>query len=121
MRIYVRPDDRRARLLCRMERNGRRVQSSLPITTLRIVRTTSCLQICEQGSRGRLIAWTNLRFPSYESKWLRLFSTESGLINALELVLFHCMFLALKVQDRANPVHHLEDTILHDETIVFSA
>ena len=76
MRIYVRPDDRRARLLCKMDRGGHRLQTSYPVTQLRIVREHSCLQICKEDRRGRLILWTNLRFPSYERMLLDLVSFD---------------------------------------------
>ncbi|MCJ1282504.1 hypothetical protein MMC26_001827 [Xylographa opegraphella] len=104
IRFYVRSHDRRARLLCRMDRGGQRIQSSHPITQLRIVRELSCIQICREDRRGRLVLWTNLRFPSYE-----------------RLVLFYCTFLALKSQDEANPIRELQDHILYDEREVFSA
>ena len=73
VRIYLRLDDRRGRILCKTVRSGRRMQSSYPITSLRILRADSCLQICRPESRRRLVLWTNLRFTSYE-RTLNLFS-----------------------------------------------
>ena len=68
-----------------MDRGGQRLQSSYPITQLRIVRDQSCLQICREDRRGRLFVWTNLRFPSYE-RMLRFlvvsdFMSSNHLVN----------------------------------------
>ena len=104
IRFYLREDDRRARLLCRTERDGRRYQASLPCTMLRISRKDSCLQLCQVDERKRWVLWTNLRFPSYE-----------------RMVLFFCAFLALKAQDEAHPIEKMEDYLLQDEIPYFSA
>lgn len=103
-RLYVRSHDRRARIWCRMERNGKRTQCAMPVTALCIVRKDSCLQLCKRDSRKRLHLWANLRFTSYE-----------------RLVLFHCAFLALKAQDESHPVKELDNHILSGESHVFSA
>ena len=104
MRFYLRSEDRRARLLCKTERGGRRYQASLPCTMLRVTREDSCLQLCQVDERKRWMLWTSLRFPSYE-----------------RMVLFHCGFLALKAQDEAHPIKELQDHVLEGEVPLFSA
>ena len=66
VRLYSRDEDRKARVLCREDRGGRRRTSCQAVTNLRISRLDSCLQLCIPDGRRRLILWSNLRFTSYE-------------------------------------------------------
>jgi hypothetical protein len=71
MRFYLRPSNRHARLHCKMTTRSGRLESCLPVTSLRILRAeVSCLQICQSSSRSRIEVqlWTMLRFLNYE-RW----------------------------------------------------
>ena len=102
--FFIRPEDRRARLLiAHVDRSVRR-EASYPLTGLRIDRVhTSCLQLFVAKNRNTLTLWAILRFPSYE-----------------RLVLFFCCFLALKAQDEKLAIKKLDDYILEEEDPLFT-
>lgn len=68
VRLFHRASDQRARIYCRVSRNGRFVKECcLPLTKLSIQRDASTLKLYLIGESGRLKdIWVRLRFPSYE-------------------------------------------------------
>ncbi|MCJ1253273.1 hypothetical protein MMC24_001084 [Lignoscripta atroalba] len=104
VRLYIRSSDLRTRIHCKTTRSGRRTQSCLPISSLRIVREHSNLQLCRSSRSGRSRElWATMRFPSYE-----------------RMILLFCTFLALKSQDTANPIRLVEDHLLRGEKPLFA-
>ena len=104
VRLYLREEDRRARILCRQDVGGRKAICQT-ITVFRIARKDSCLHlVLLDGHRESLLVWATLRFPTYE-----------------RLVLFFCCLLALKAQDESDPIRTLDDHMLEGETVPFSA
>ena len=104
VRLYVRQSDQRARIYCRTQRDGRpRSQCCMPLNLLRIVRSSSTLQLYQSGTSSReSIPWANLRFPSYE-----------------RMIIFFCTFLALKSEDTVSQIREVRDHELRGEEEVF--
>ncbi|KAL6703356.1 hypothetical protein ACN47E_009774 [Coniothyrium glycines] len=84
VRLYWRADDGRARILfLTVDPDGRRVRQCFPLTSLKIMRSDSCLQLCRVHPQdGRIDLWARLRFTLYE-----------------RMVLFYCTAVAMKRQD----------------------
>lgn len=100
VRIYLRQSDHRARIYCRSQRGTQpRKESCLPLTSLRIQRRDSCLELRRMNQSGDPTdIWARLRF-----------------LNLERLVLFHCTFLALKAEDPENRSHQTVDDTIHGE------
>ncbi|EER26439.1 hypothetical protein CPC735_006110 [Coccidioides posadasii C735 delta SOWgp] len=82
----------------------RTVYSTIPITSLQIYRSGSCLQLCQKGpDPDEMIAWANLQFSSIE-----------------KMVVFFCTFLALRGQDSSKPISNIPDYHLCGEFEVFA-
>ncbi|KAH8692627.1 hypothetical protein BGW36DRAFT_23436 [Talaromyces proteolyticus] len=98
--FYVREDDNRARILCKVQRTRRSSKyCCLPLNMLEVRRVGSCLQFCRRRNSGtKLIPWLNLNFRTIE-----------------KMVTFFCTFLALRSQDSRRQVHNLRDYELHAE------
>ncbi|KAI4095456.1 MAG: hypothetical protein LQ339_007236 [Xanthoria mediterranea] len=105
VRLFHRASDQRARIHCRVSRNGRFVkQCCLPLTKLSIQREASTLKFYRMGDSRRLKdIWVRLRFPSYE-----------------RLVLFHCAFIALRSEDGEKPVELFDDHEMHGEKSIYA-
>ncbi|KAL8959971.1 MAG: hypothetical protein Q9193_003244 [Seirophora villosa] len=105
VRLYHRNSDQRARIHCRLSRNGRsQRQACLPLTTLRVQRQGSTLKLLRVDSTGHARElWACLRFLCYE-----------------RLVLFYCAFLALRSEDSASPIGSLVDYELHGEKSIYA-
>ncbi|KAL8966946.1 MAG: hypothetical protein Q9197_005698 [Variospora fuerteventurae] len=105
VRLYHRNSDQRARIHCRLSRNGRaQRQTCLPLTSLRIQRNASTLKLCRVDSSGHAKElWACLRFPSYE-----------------RLVLFYCAFLALRSEDSSSPIGKFDDYEIHNEKNIYA-
>ncbi|EFW20436.1 conserved hypothetical protein [Coccidioides posadasii str. Silveira] len=105
MLFYQRAEDHRTRIVCRVRSSKRRtVYSTIPITSLQIYRSGSCLQLCQKGpDPDEMIAWANLQFSSIE-----------------KMVVFFCTFLALRGQDSSKPISNIPDYHLCGEFEVFA-
>ncbi|KAL8916942.1 MAG: hypothetical protein Q9208_008263 [Pyrenodesmia sp. 3 TL-2023] len=105
VRLYHRDSDQRARIHCRLSRNGRsQKQTCLPLTSLHIQRNASTIRLCRVDSSGhKKELWACLRFPSYE-----------------RLTLFYCAFLALRSQDSGNPIGYFDDHLIHGEKSIYA-
>ncbi|KAL8850331.1 MAG: hypothetical protein Q9221_004746 [Calogaya cf. arnoldii] len=107
VRLFQRESDHRARIHCRVSRNGRSIkQCCLPLAKLLVQRHASTLKLCRiEGSGRTKELWACLRFPSYE-----------------RLVLFHCAFIALRSEDAEaeKPVGLLNDTDIHGEKSIYA-
>jgi hypothetical protein len=70
VRLYWRSDDSRARILfLTKDATGRRTRQCFPLTSLKILRKESCLQLCRVNRRdGQLDLWARLRFTLYERR-----------------------------------------------------
>jgi len=112
--IFIRYDDMRAKILVRQDRGKRSFVSCRAAADLRILRTESCLQLCEPAKpdrsdrrggdeRAQVHLWTLLNFPTYE-----------------RMVLFWCTFHALKAQDVYANIPRLDDAALDGEVCLFS-
>lgn len=71
VRLYWRPDDNRARILyLTKDEHGNRMRYCFPLTSLRFLRSQSCLQLCRVNRKGgHLELWSRLRFTMYERKF----------------------------------------------------
>ncbi|KAL8654394.1 MAG: hypothetical protein Q9226_003460, partial [Calogaya cf. arnoldii] len=107
VRLFQRESDHRARIHCRVSRNGRSIkQCCVPLARLLVQRHASTLKLCRiEGSGRTKELWACLRFPSYE-----------------RLVLFHCSFMALRSEDAEaeKPVGLLNDTEIHGEKSIYA-
>ncbi|KAL8818447.1 MAG: hypothetical protein Q9223_002923 [Gallowayella weberi] len=105
VRLYHRDSDQRARIHCRLSRNGRASkQCCLPLTRLLLQRHASTLKLCRVGdSRQAKELWACLRFSSYE-----------------RLVLFYCAFITLRSEDAKNPVGFFDDQEIHGEKSIYA-
>lgn len=94
VRLYWRPTDHRARILfLHKDPYGRRYRYCIPLTALKILRTESCLQLCRANQQdGQLDLWAVLKFTLYE-----------------RMVLFYCVFVAMKRQDWIKSGPNLDD------------
>ncbi|KAL8837596.1 MAG: hypothetical protein Q9170_002473 [Blastenia crenularia] len=108
VRLYHRSFDQRARIHCRLSRNGRsQRQTCLPLTAIRLQRHASTLKLCRVDSSGHMKElWACLRFPSYE--------------RALGMVLFYCAFLSLRSEDSGSPIGSFDDHEIHGEKSVYA-
>ncbi|KAL5113540.1 hypothetical protein ACEQ8H_008579 [Pleosporales sp. CAS-2024a] len=105
IRLYWRADNNRARILfLTKDSMGHRLRFCLPLTSLKILRAGSCLQLCRINRRdGQLDLWARLRFSLYE-----------------RMVLFYCTAVAIKRQDDHGIADGLEDFLDTTEQIEFS-
>ncbi|KAL8697528.1 MAG: hypothetical protein Q9224_002266 [Gallowayella concinna] len=105
VRLYHRDRDQRARIHCRLSRNGRASkQCCLPLNKISIQRHASTLKLCEVGeSRQAKALWACLRFSSYE-----------------RLVLFYCAFITLRSEDRKTSVGFFDDQEIHGEKSIYA-
>ncbi|KAL1968323.1 hypothetical protein VTN77DRAFT_1852 [Rasamsonia byssochlamydoides] len=102
--FYVREDDHRARIVCKVRRTSRASEYfCLPLNMLEVERVGSCLQLCRRRRAGmELVPWLNLKFYTIE-----------------KMVTFFCTFLALRSQDSHKPVEEIRDYELEDEEEMF--
>jgi len=69
VRLYLREEDNRARILCKWRgRYGGTRYSSLPLNALDIHREGPVLLLCRHISDSYKEMWARLKFPSMESK-----------------------------------------------------
>ncbi|KAL8716250.1 MAG: hypothetical protein Q9220_000155 [cf. Caloplaca sp. 1 TL-2023] len=115
--------DQRARIHCRLSRNGRSSkQCCLPLTSLSIQRHASTLKLIRVSGSSKEL-WANLRFPSYERMYFPQRCLKKSSDNGLThegLVLFYCTFIALRSEDRKNPVGYFDDHEIHGEKSVYA-
>lgn len=104
MRMYLRAEDSRARILCKtLSSSGGSIYRCLPLNTLEIHRSDSSLQLCRRNRSGpELELWANLKFTTME-----------------RMVLFFCTFLALRSQDSGKPIRQIQDHELVGEKEIF--
>jgi hypothetical protein len=72
VRLYLREEDNRARILCKWRgRYGGTRYSSLPLNALDIHRDGPALLLCRRihNSYNKFEMWARLKFLSMESKW----------------------------------------------------
>jgi hypothetical protein len=93
VRLYWRPSDHRARILYLTEKEGIRHQYCIPLTAIRVLRSSSSLLLCRVNSDdGELDLWASLHFTCFET-----------------MVLFFSTFVAMKTQDWVATPQGLED------------
>ncbi|KKA21291.1 hypothetical protein T310_4667 [Rasamsonia emersonii CBS 393.64] len=102
--FYVREDDHRARIVCKVRHTSRASEYfCLPLNLLEVERVGACLRLCRRRRSGlELVPWLNLRFYTIE-----------------KMVIFFCTFLALRSQDFHKPVQDIRDYELDDEEEMF--
>ncbi|CRG85992.1 hypothetical protein PISL3812_02995 [Talaromyces islandicus] len=98
--FYVREDDSRARILCKVQKSRRSNKYyCLPLNMLEVRRAGSSLQLCRRRRSGtELVPWVTLRFHTIE-----------------KMVTFFCTFIALRSQDMRRQVHNIRDFELDAE------
>lgn len=97
VRLYWRPSDFRARiLLMTTDMHGQQLHFCQPLTTLKVIRKGSTLQLCRaRRGDGRYSLWARLNFMFHE-----------------RMVLFYSTFVAMKRQDQRGVAHgELVDTL----------
>lgn len=93
IRLYWKPSDHRVRILFLTMEAGIRYRYCMPLTSLKILRTESTLQLCRVNQAdGKLDLWANLKFTCYE-----------------RMVLFFCTAVAMKRQDWVQSPQGLQD------------
>lgn len=94
--LYWRPSDSRARILfVTKDHRGRDQYYCLPLSSLRILRHKSSLQLCQvRKSNGDFKLWARLNFVFHE-----------------RMVLFYSTFVAMKHQDNREP---LDEAVIED-------
>lgn len=103
--FYLRPEDRRARILfAETDSRNRETLFCVPLNTLRVIRNRSILQLCRASDRdGSLRPWAKLKFIYYE-----------------RMVLFYSTLVALKRQDwKETPFELLEEPRDMDDEELF--
>ncbi|KAI4183291.1 MAG: hypothetical protein LQ346_006374 [Caloplaca aetnensis] len=122
VRLYHRSSDQRARIHCRLSRNGRsQKQTCLPLTSIRIQRHASTIKLCRVDSSGHMKElWACLRFPSYERSYMNLLSGIARIDMCAGLTLFYCAFLALRSEDSGNPIGSFDDHEIHGEKSIYA-
>lgn len=93
--------------------------------SLEIVRNGSCLELCRRRHGGsERVLWAILEFTTIEG----MSFSRSGIIvtlyrnseaSEIELVLFFCLFLALRARDTRRPVKPIRDHELEGEELLF--
>lgn len=105
VRLYLREEDNRARILCRWRgRSGGTRYSCLPLNALDVHRDGPALQLCRpilDSYKSEM--WARLKFTSME-----------------RLVVFHCTLLALRSQDEGRPFENIQDHELEGEQEIFA-
>ncbi|KAJ5095413.1 hypothetical protein NUU61_004769 [Penicillium alfredii] len=104
--FYLRERDHRVRILCKVPHRTRPSEYfCLPLDMIEILREGSCLQLCRRRRSGtQLVFWATFKFLTIEN-----------------MVLFYCMFLALRSQDAGHPVNNIRDYELEGEEELFGA
>ncbi|KAI2793083.1 hypothetical protein POX_b03130 [Penicillium oxalicum] len=98
--FYLREQDHRARIMCKLPHRSRSSEYfCLPLNLLEIVREGSCLQLCRRRHGGsELVLWASILFPNIEM-----------------MVAFFTTFIGLRSQDAGHPVDDIRDHELDGE------
>lgn len=118
LRVFYRETDQKARLYCKSDLRGNKVVACRPVSSLHIYRKESNLLLCRLDKKKKPMHWVNLRFLSYERKYLSVACMSLNQVPGL--ILFFCAFLALKNIDNSMIGHKLDGHVLQGEVHVFS-
>lgn len=105
VRLYQRGVDWRSIFFCRLIRPDPSENNvAIPLIWLEVSRKGSILEFYDiSAGQGKSKLWACLRFYDYEY-----------------MVLFFCVFLALRFEDLKSPVANIEDYDLHNESVLFA-
>ena len=98
--FYLRRWNQKAWMYCKRRKPSN--QCCLPLTSLRLIRRGSMMNVLKT-SREQLQDWVTLRFLDYE-----------------HMILFHCVFFALRTQESNSTVKIAENHVLDEEIVQFS-
>lgn len=101
VRLYLRRPDHRATIVCLTSGLAESTEPiALRLTSLRVRRVASCLQLQRRNRVSGAAAeiWLNMRFPSYE-----------------KMIVFYCTFLALRAGDPEHDIAECDDYELAEE------
>ncbi|OAX81993.1 hypothetical protein ACJ72_03669, partial [Emergomyces africanus] len=129
--FYLRERDNRVRLLCQVHRSSAKIiYATLPLNILVLARQESHLLLCTKAKDQELRAWLSLQFETIESKkenhsysspiiGYSVMPSMSNPFVLLEMVLFHCAFLALRGQDSGRPISKTPDPFSLEEEEIY--
>ena len=120
VQLYHRLHDSKARIFIRTLAPGSAVKDCcLPLARSMIERNNSRLVLKRVDKSGQADEdWAVLQFRSYESNHLLMLNYRVFRSPSLELVLFFCMFIALRAQD-CTRVRPILDYMIQDEEQLF--